>query len=156
MIKIYIPGKNDLSINHIVFDFNGTLAVDGKLKPSVNTLFDQIKINAEIYILTADTYGSAQKECFNLNVHVIKLENNKGGLQKKKFVDKLGAENTICVGNGTNDAQMFETCALSIVIIGDEGCSVKAMMKADIVVNNIEDALSMLIDPKRITATLRI
>lgn len=156
MIKINIPGKNDLSIDHIVFDFNGTLAVDGKLKPSVKVLFDQIKKNADIYILTADTYGSVQKECLDLNVHVITLENNEGGLQKKIFVEKLGAENTICIGNGTNDAQMFETCILSIAIIGDEGCSVKALMKADIVVNNIEDALDMIIYTKRITATLRI
>lgn len=156
MIKIHIPGKADLSIDHIVFDFNGTLAVDGKLKPAVKALFDQIKKHADIYILTADTYGCVQNECRNLNVNVMKLEKNNGGLQKKNFVDQLGPQNTICVGNGTNDALMFETCALSIAIIGDEGCSLQALMNADIVVNHIEDALSMLINPKRITATLRV
>ncbi len=83
MIKIHIPGKNDLSIDHIVFDFNGTLAVDGKIKLSVKALFNQIKINAEIYILTADTYGSAQKECLDLNVHVIKLENDTAACRKR-------------------------------------------------------------------------
>jgi soluble P-type ATPase len=50
---------------------------------------------------------------------------------------------------------MFEVSALPIVIIGDEGCSSKTLLKADIVVKNVEDALSLIINPKRIVATLR-
>lgn len=50
---------------------------------------------------------------------------------------------------------MFEICALSILIVGDEGYSAKALLKADIVVKSSEDALMLLLNPKRITATLR-
>ena len=76
-------------------------------------------------------------------------------MEKKEFVQKLGWESTVCIGNGVNDAGMFEVSALSIIIMGEEGCAVKALTKADIVVKNSEDALNLLLNPKRITATLR-
>ncbi len=37
-------------------------------------------------------------------------------MEKKEFVNTLGFERTICVGNGMNDIGMFEACALSIIV----------------------------------------
>ncbi len=155
MLKITIPGRGILNIQHVVFDFNGTLATDGKIHPSLKPLFSQLKEIAEIYVLSADTYGSVEEECGDLDIRVDVLSSKSGTVEKKEFVQKLGAESTVCIGNGVNDAGMFEVSALSIIIMGEEGCAVKALTKADIVVKNSEDALNLLLNPKRITATLR-
>lgn len=155
MFKINLPGRNELTVRHIVFDFNGTLATDGKLDPVVREMLARLKALADIYILTSDTYGSVRSECQDLGVQIITLSGNHCGEEKRKFVHQLGADNTICVGNGTNDSGMFEACSLAIIILGDEGCSVEALFKANIAVKNIRDALMMLLNTRRITATLR-
>jgi hypothetical protein len=39
MIKINIPGKDEiLELEYLVLDFNGTLALDGKIKPGAGEL----------------------------------------------------------------------------------------------------------------------
>jgi len=83
------------------------------------------------------------------------LSDKNGSLEKRKFIQELGVESTICIGNGTNDTGMFEACALAVIIMGKEGCSTKALAKADIAVKSSEDALELLLNPKTITATLR-
>jgi hypothetical protein len=43
MIKINIPGKDEiLELEHLVLDFNGTLALDGKIKPGVGELLSEL------------------------------------------------------------------------------------------------------------------
>jgi len=86
---------------------------------------------------------------------LIKIKPEKGSKQKRDFVSKIGAENCVCIGNGSNDTLMFEECNLSIAVIGDEGLSTQALKNADIVVKDINDALDMLFNIKRIVATLR-
>ena len=61
----------------------------------------------------------------------------------------------IGVGNGNNDIDMLKNAELGIAIIGKEGCSVKSLLSADIVVNNIIDAINLLLNEKRMIATLR-
>jgi len=86
---------------------------------------------------------------------LIKIKPKNGSEQKRDFVSKIGAENCVCVGNGSNDALMFKECNFSIAVIGQEGLSTQAFQNADIVVKDISDALNMLSNPKRIVATLR-
>ncbi|MHC6180104.1 HAD family hydrolase [Clostridium sp. JNZ X4-2] len=155
MLRITIPGQNEFSVKNVVFDFNGTLATDGKLKSPVKKILVEIERFLDIYILSSDTYGSVQNECKDIGAKVQVLKGSSGSVKKKEFVQLLGAEDTICIGNGKNDIGMFEICALSILIIGEEGCSAKALLKADIIVKSSEDALMLLLNPKRITATLR-
>ncbi len=155
MLNITIPGVGELAIKHVVFDFNGTLATDGKLRPSLVPLLAQLKAKAKLYVLSADTYGSVREECGDLGLEVRVLSSKNGAAEKRAFVRERGAETTVCVGNGVNDAGMFEICALSLLIMGEEGCAVKTFAKADIIVKNSEDALNLLLHPQRITATLR-
>jgi soluble P-type ATPase len=156
MLKITIPGQEDLMIKYVAFDFNGTLATDGKMHPFLKPQLEQLKQIVDIFVLTADTYGSVQVQCNDLGIDAYILTSACGTAEKKAFVEKLGAKSTVCVGNGVNDSGMFEACALSIIIMGEEGCAVKTLNKADIVVKNSEDALHLLLHPKRITATLRV
>lgn len=155
MLNITIPGVGELAIKQVVFDFNGTLATDGKLRPSLAPLLTQLKPKAKLYVLSADTYRSVQSECADLGLEVRVLSSKNGAAEKRAFVRECGAETTVCVGNGVNDAGMFEICALSLLIMGEEGCAVKTLAKADIIVKNSEDALNLLLHPQRITATLR-
>jgi soluble P-type ATPase len=152
MLGITIPGRDELTIKNVVFDFNGTLAANGKLSESAKELIAQIRDDVSVYILSSDTYGTVLKECQGLHINVKTVS---GGPEKREYVDSLGAADTICVGNGMNDVGMFETCALSIAVIGAEGCAVKALAAADIAVKNIEDAFGLILNPSRITATLR-
>jgi len=155
MIQISIPGQRDLMIENVVFDFNGTLATDGILDQAVKDRLLQLKGSVNVFILTSDTYGTVADEFNGFCAQVKVLKGDNVSAEKRKFVYRYGAENTICIGNGNNDIGMFQICALSILIIGDEGCSVKALMVADIAVKSIVDALDMLINPQRIMATLR-
>lgn len=155
MLKITIPGQEDLIIKHIVLDFNGTLATDGKIKPALKEMLAEITKISDVHILSSDTYGSVLNECKDVGIRVQVLSGNNGSLEKRKFVQELGAKSTICIGNGTNDTGMFDICALAIILMGEEGCSAKALAKADIAVKSSEDALALLLNPRRITATVR-
>ncbi len=50
---------------------------------------------------------------------------------------------------------MLKEAALGIGVIGEEGCSKEILKEADFIVKNITDALSALLHPERIVATLR-
>ena len=152
MLCISVPDEKDLELKNAVFDFNGTLASGGKLSNTVKLMLPRIKEKLTVYILSSDTFGTISEQCSGLGVE-IKVVN--GGAAKGDFVKQLGAENTVCIGNGNNDIDMFCQCALSILVMGDEGCSKRALILADIVVKNIKDALNLLIDPSGIIATLR-
>jgi len=54
-----------------------------------------------------------------------------------------------------NDRLMLEKSALSVAVIGDEGASFKAVSSSDIVIKNINDAFELILNPKRLIASLR-
>lgn len=155
MIAVSIPGRNELEINHVVFDFNGTIATDGKLSAKVMEMIERLKHEVQVHIITSDTYGTARSACKDLGIDLVTLTTDKAAEQKKSYVERYGAGNTCCIGNGANDVLMFNACALAIMVIGDEGGAVQALLSADIVVTSIKDAIELLIMPQRIVATLR-
>ncbi|OPZ75388.1 MAG: hypothetical protein BWY80_00175 [Firmicutes bacterium ADurb.Bin456] len=76
-------------------------------------------------------------------------------MEKGEYVRTLGPESVIAMGNGTNDALMLERSALGIAVVGPEGASTAALQKADLVVASIISGLDLLLNPKRLVATLR-
>lgn len=156
MIRVNIPGYKDLEIKNVVFDFNGTVAEDGAIP---NEVREKIKMlyyeDVNIFILTADTYGTVTKECTGLPVKVEIFNRENGSEDKKNIVKKLGSENTVTIGNGKIDVEMFKNSIVSIAVIGKEGCFSKAILEADIVVNNIIDAIDLVLKKDRLKATLR-
>lgn len=155
MLTYEIPGQGHMEIKNVVFDYNGTLAVDGKLIPGIKELLLKLTKRARVIILTADTYGTARKECSFLGDAIMAFPQEVAGEAKRKIVEQLGADCTICIGNGFNDTKMFEIAALSIAVIEPEGCSGKLLSYADIVVSSIRDAIEIVLSPNRIKATLR-
>lgn len=156
MIKLSIPGRNlDLELDNLLLDMNGTLTTDGHLLDGVKEKLEQLKEHLDLYLLTADTHGTGAAVAAELGIQIFRVSGETGGQDKLDFLHTLGAEYSAAIGNGFNDALMLEHAALSIAVIGEEGCAVQALTKADIVVNDINDALDLLIKPLRFVATLR-
>jgi len=146
-----IPGRETLTVSHVIFDYNGTLALDGAVTEVVKSLLREVSAQYATYIVTADTFGTAGTfaETSGLSCHVIHT-----GTDKARFVQQLGAE-VAAVGNGANDALMFRRAALAIGVLGPEGIAREAMLSADLLVPSIERGLELLLQPKRLVATLR-
>ncbi|MEG1965391.1 MAG: HAD hydrolase family protein [Oscillospiraceae bacterium] len=155
MIKLDIPHYKILNIEKVIFDFNGTIGVDGKIKENVKELITKLAKKCEIYIATADTNGTTADECKNLPVKIYIFKNQSALTEKRNLAHNLIGENTVCFGNGNNDVEMFNECILSICVIGDEGASSKAIINSDIVVKSIEDGINVLLNENRIIADLR-
>ncbi len=157
MVSIDIPGKGKMKIENVVFDFNGTIAYDGNIKDGVREKIKNLKeMGINIYILTADTYNQATEQCKDLPVTLEIFDVDNAALSKREIVKKIDSKLTMTIGNGNNDVEMFEESILSVAVVGDEGCSVKAIFAADIITNNIDDAIDLVLNPHRIKATLRM
>jgi soluble P-type ATPase len=155
MIKIEIPGFKTINVEHLVLDFNGTLAIDGLFIEGVIGQLVQISFNLKVHVLTADTFSSVQNELRGLPISIKILETTEQDKQKSDYVKKLGSENVIAIGNGKNDVLMLKEAALSIGIIQAEGAFAQIINHSQIICTSIIDALSLLINHKRLLATLR-
>ena len=154
-IRIDIPGWGNIDIENIVIDLNGTIATDGRIAPEVKQKINSLSELAKVYILTADTQGTANEEILGMNAELIKIPEEDSKQGKFDFLKTLNLEMTVVVGNGSNDQLILKEAALGIAVLGDEGVSVSAIKSADIVVKNIQNALDLLLKPKRLIATLR-
>ncbi|MFA5523186.1 MAG: HAD hydrolase family protein [Tissierellales bacterium] len=155
MLTYDIPGIGRIEIENVVFDYNGTIAVDGKLIEAAKELIYKLRRHVDIHILTADTYGTVEKQCKTLGVKAATFPNEMASISKKEIVEKLNPEKTICIGNGYNDIEMFKICKISIAVMEKEGCSGKLLAHSDIVTYSIKDAIEIIFSENRMKATLR-
>ncbi len=155
MIEIQIPGFGQLELKHIVLDYNGTLALDGKLLAGVKDRLIKLAQIFQVHVLTADTFGTAAFQLKEIPYKLHIIEKNNEVLQKEDYVKLLGSENVVAVGNGNNDRSMIKTAALGIAVMGSEGCAIAAIHAADVVVTDINHGLELLLNPIRCKATLR-
>ena len=154
MLTIEIPGREDLVLRHLILDFNGTIAEDGQLTEGVAERLEVLSRSLALYVVTADTHGTAAAACEGLPVEVLTYPTTDVGANKRQVTEKLG-EGVACMGNGFNDLQMAEACALSVCVIGREGCCGALVTRSDVVVTSIIDGLDLLLKPDRLRATLR-
>jgi len=155
MLRIQIPGKEVLLIENFIFDYNGTIATDGKIPENIKERLEQLSQHVNIYVATADTYGNAKSECDKYGLNVKILTNSETRKAKCEFVKELNPQNTVCLGNGFNDIDMLSCAILSIGVFGDEGIYAGILNKCDIVVNSIENGLDLFLKPNRLVALLR-
>lgn len=155
MININIPGRSPYNIANIVFDYNGTIAVNGIISKSTREKLSILCNMADVYVLTADTYGSAAKECEGLNLTLKTFPKDNAADYKLKIVNELGKDKTICFGNGYNDIKMFEVASLSVAVLEKEGLCVALLKEATILVKSIEDGINLLLNTNALIATLR-
>jgi P-type E1-E2 ATPase len=155
MISVSIPGWGDIEIEYLLVDYNGTIALDGKVKAGVKELLEKISRYIRVFIVTADTYDSVDNDVDIMGFNVLKVKKENSAEEKAKIVKELGPEKVLAIGNGANDALMLKEAALGIGVIGEEGCSNILVKEADIIVKDISEALNIVLHPERIIATLQ-
>jgi soluble P-type ATPase len=155
MIEVQIPGGEKLILYHLVLDYNGTLAKDGRLYPKLPGLLTELSKQLQVHIVTADTVGGAKKELEKINCKISIIKSNVQDHEKLKYINTLGKQHTIAIGNGRNDSLMIKVAALGIAVIQEEGAWGKTVQAADVVCNSIFSALELLIKTSRLKSTLR-
>ena len=155
MLQYNIPGFGKVALEHLVLDFNGTIAVNGKLILGVKDVLNQLASQVEVHVITADTFLSADKELQGVQCKLNVIPAERQTDEKLKYVSELGLMKTVAIGNGRNDALMLKSAIISIAVIQAEGCAACALANAKIICTNILDGLELLQNPKRIIATLR-
>ena len=156
MFSLAIPGWGQLDLQHLVLDYNGTLALDGALIPGVAEQLRAIhQLGVQLHVITADTNGTVVRACQGLPVDVHVHHGDAVALDKQRLVEQLGGNHTACVGNGRNDLLMFQAGALSICVLGGEGAFCPALAACHLAVTTITDALDLFLKPHRLRASLR-
>jgi soluble P-type ATPase len=155
MFDLDIPGFGHVHLEHLVSDFTGTLSVDGRLLPGVRERFNKIAGILKVHVLTADTFGMAKAELEGIKCGIHILTGDNHDLQKEEYVKRLGTDCVAVFGNGNNDRKMLKTARLGIAVCLHEGCATDAIISANIMVTSATDALDLLLNPKRLKATLR-
>jgi P-type E1-E2 ATPase len=142
-------------LEHLVCDYNGTLARDGLLLGGVQERLNALAPKLAVHIVTGDTFGTAERALRGLPCSVALLPTEGQAKAKEAFVRRLGADRVVAVGNGRNDRLMLAAAALGIVVVGDEGSAGEALQACDILVRDVIDAFALLENPRRLIATLR-
>ena len=154
-MRVEIPSYKVLDLQYLMLDYNGTIAVDGKIPDDIKKRIIKLAEEFEVYVLTGDTHGNVKKECEELPVHIFKCPYEHGAEAKAEFVRTLGKENCVCIGNGRIDLLMFREAELSIAVIDEEGAYGKLIAESDVCVRSMKEALDLLEKPKRLIADLR-
>jgi P-type E1-E2 ATPase len=155
MLEIDIPGYRTLRLEHLVLDYNGTLACDGELLDGVRERLAALADRLQIHILTGDTFGKARAALIGIACELLVLPVEGQDQLKLEYIRRLGSDTTICVGNGRNDRLMLAEAGLGIAVVQAEGAAMQAVLAAAVLSADILAALDLLIHPLRLIATLR-
>lgn len=155
MIELNIPGRGSFSLEHLVMDVNGTLALDGVLLDGVVKRIGALRDRLQIHLLTADTHGRQAAIDHVLNLQAVRIRGGQEAEQKAEYVRQLGAERVAAIGQGANDALMLREAALGICVLSAEGLAVESLTAADLLMPDILSALDLFEKPLRLIASLR-
>lgn len=149
-----IPGRAPLRARHLVLDYNGTLARGGHLLEGVREHLEKLAGEFEIWVLTADTFGSAGEQLAGCPVRLQRIGAEDQGPAKERFLRSLPG-GVVALGNGANDREMLGAADLSVAVLEAEGLCGTLLGEADLLARSIGEALDLLGDPKALAATLR-
>lgn len=155
MIEVNIPGRGTVFLEHLVCDVNGTIAVDGELIEGIGRRISELKDRLEIHLLTADTHGHQKSIDQKLNLEAVRIQPGDEQSQKAKYIDSLGSDRVVAIGQGANDALMLKKSAIGICVFSSEGTALETLNSADLIVPDIFSAFGLLQNPIRLVATLR-
>ncbi len=153
-IEVDVPGFGFLRLSHLVCDYNGTLACDGRILPGVKERLRGLSPLLKIHVVTADTFGRAVRELAGLPLRLTILEGGGEREAKARYISSL-AGGVVVLGNGANDLSMVEAADLAIAVMEGEGLYAPLLSRCHIVVGKVLEALELLLSPARIKATLR-
>ena len=150
----YSPkGIDEIEIDTIILDLNGTIAVNGVLVDGLIDRLNQLKnLGFKIYLFTGDQRGNAQDLAQETG---IKVEIATSTEEKEALTQKLDVNKTVAIGNARIDIGTFKRTKLRIATIQAEGIHTEILKYVDILVPSINDALDLLLHPDSLCATLR-
>jgi soluble P-type ATPase len=152
-LSVSIPGLAELRLDHLLLDVNGTLTNRGALLDGVEARLGRLSDALDIRLVSADTFGTLDTIAARMSVSAVRASS---GEDKLRLLEELGRERCAVIGNGSNDALVLEAAAVGFAVIGPEGASAAALRAANVVCASAVDALDLLLDPKALSATLRL
>jgi len=151
-LAIPIPGRDELRLEHLLLDVNGTLTSRGVLIDGVEPRIESLRELLDIQLVSADTFGTLDDIADRLRVGSVRAGS---GEDKLRVLTEWGHDRSAVIGNGANDVLVLEAAAVGFAVLGPEGASAAALRSADVVCASAADALDLLIDPQALSATLR-
>lgn len=155
MISIQRSGQPNLEIEFLLIDYEGTLAVDGRIHPKAKDKINLLSKRLKVYILTGGEREKVEEHLRNVKAEILFVEEGETSREKLNLLRKLGPEKAVAIGNGTDDVPLLEEVGFGICVIGKEGAAGGALIRADLVVTDILYGLDFLLKPLRQKATLR-
>ena len=155
MIDITVPGRGLMRLEHLVTDVNGTLALDGQLIDGVAPRLAALRDRLTIHLLTADTHGKQALIDQQLNLTAVRIQPGNEAEKKLEYINKLGVEKVVAIGQGANDSLMLVSAQIGICILSTEGAARESILGADLVMPDILSALDLFDKPLRLVASLR-
>ncbi|OQY52876.1 MAG: ATPase P [Desulfobacteraceae bacterium 4572_89] len=155
MIPMNIPGFGKINIKHVVLDYNGTIALDGKLIKGVKEGIKKYSRQVKFHVITADTFGFVEKELQNIDAVLTIIPKENQAQRKRDYIRNLGADQTLCAGNGSNDRMMLKEAGIGIAVSGKEGLATSSLGAADLLVTDVLDIFGFFQTPERLIACLR-
>jgi len=156
MILIERPGQEPLEIDHLLIDFEGTLAMDRRVHPKAKDKINLLSKRLKIYIFTKEEKERVEEALKRVKAEIIFLNRGEASRQKLELIQSLGAFRTAVIGNGIDDLSIMKEAALGMVILGKEGTSGALIQIANLVFTDVIDALDFLLKPLRQSATLGV
>ncbi len=154
MLTIPRPGLTPLELNHLVLDFNGTLALRGAVVDGVAERCQKLSQQLQLHCVTGDTYGTAKHALDGLPIQLHVLPMTGQSIAKRDYITQLQG-GVIAIGNGWNDRLMLAEADLGLAVMMSEGAASATLMAADAAFTSILDALDALSIPERMVAVLR-
>lgn len=130
MITITLPRTETIQLEHLIFDVNGTLAVDGHLIKDVWAIIQSLQKKIQIHLLTADTHGKQAKIDKQLDIKAVRIKKGQEAEQKAQYINLLGSQRTAAVGQGANDRLMLKEARIGICVVSPEGTAAATLMEA--------------------------
>jgi soluble P-type ATPase len=121
----------------------------------VEELLCELRNKLDIHLVTADTHGNQELIDRTLGRAAVRIPAHNQAQAKLDYIERLGVESVVAIGNGANDADMLGRAALGILVVGPEGSAVGSLLRAKVVVPDARAGLELLLYPKRLIATLR-
>lgn len=91
MLNIVIPSRGVISLEYMVLDVNGTIALDGQIIPGVDERLDKLGELLGLWLVSADTQGTLASLAAGLQVHTRLLQPGGEAAQKAALVEELDA-----------------------------------------------------------------
>ena len=157
-IHLDIPGFGRRHITAVVSDYTGTCSEGGTVRPDVKKRLRRLAKLVDLHILTADTFGTAERQLGGVTTPHF-LSSRRQDEEKRNYVSGFDLREVAALGNGNNDRRLLAAVkkggGLSIAIDNGEGCAIDALRNAHLFIAGAANALELLLDPRRLKATLR-